>query len=124
MVKVSGSSRTGRPLTSPTKLLTPGSVGIGHVVHVAVLRGVHVSPYTPEADGSTMVPKTCMFTPDEHFIVDRHPEHSSVVFAAGLSGHGFKFTSALGKILAEMTLDGQPSVNVDFLGLNRPGLKI
>ncbi|MDH3716906.1 MAG: N-methyl-L-tryptophan oxidase, partial [Planctomycetota bacterium] len=44
----------------------------------------------------------CLYTmsPDEHFIVDRHTRHAHVVFAAGLSGHGFKFTSVLGQALA------------------------
>jgi sarcosine oxidase len=61
-------------------------------------------------------------TPDEHFVVDRHPEYESVCFAAGLSGHGFKFTSSLGQILSELALDGRPSVDVNFLRLDRPGL--
>lgn len=68
---------------------------------------------------------TCFYTmtPDEHFIVDRHPEHSNVVFAAGLSGHGFKFTSVLGEILADLTLTGTSPQPIDFLRLGRPGLR-
>jgi len=63
----------------------------------------------------------CMYTmsPDEHFVVDRHPECSSVVFAAGLSGHGFKFTSVLGKALADLSLKGKTNLPIDFLSLNR-----
>ncbi|MEO1980777.1 MAG: N-methyl-L-tryptophan oxidase [Fuerstiella sp.] len=61
-------------------------------------------------------------TPDEHFIVDQHPEYGSVCFAAGLSGHGFKFTPVLGQVLAELTLDQRSSIDVDFLRLDRPGL--
>lgn len=68
--------------------------------------------------------EVCFYTmsPDEHFVVDRHPEHSSVVFAAGLSGHGFKFTSALGRALTELALDGAAGLDLHFLGLDRPGL--
>lgn len=68
--------------------------------------------------------EVCFYTmsPDEHFIVDRHPNHPSVVFAAGLSGHGFKFTASLGKALAELTLDGAARVDLRFLRLDRPGL--
>ena len=40
-------------------------------------------------------------SPDEHFIVDRHPAYPNVVFAAGLSGHGFKFAPVLGRALAD-----------------------
>jgi sarcosine oxidase len=68
--------------------------------------------------------EVCFYTmtPDGNFIVDRHPEHAAVVFAAGLSGHGFKFASVLGKTLAELAMDGKSSVDIGFLGLNRPGL--
>ncbi len=63
---------------------------------------------------------TCMYTMshDGHFIVDKHPNHSNVAFAAGLSGHGFKFTPVLGHRLIEM-LDGNHDSNLDFLSLKR-----
>lgn len=49
----------------------------------------------------------CMYTmtPDEDFIIDRHPELPNVVFAAGFSGHGFKFAPVVGRHLAELALD-------------------
>jgi len=67
----------------------------------------------------------CMYTmtPDADFIVDAHPEHSQVVFAAGLSGHGFKFTGVLGETLSQLALDGRASLPIDFLSLSRPALK-
>ena len=58
-------------------------------------------------------------SPDEHFIVDRHPAHANVVFAAGLSGHGFKFTPVLGRALAELALDGSTGLAIEFLSLRR-----
>lgn len=58
-------------------------------------------------------------TPDEHFLVDRHPEHPGVVFAAGLSGHGFKFTGVLGEALADLATNGQTPLPVAFLRLSR-----
>jgi sarcosine oxidase len=63
----------------------------------------------------------CLYTmsPDENFIVDRHPMHANVVFAAGLSGHGFKFTPVLGSALADLSLDGQTRLPIDFLSLAR-----
>jgi glycine/D-amino acid oxidase-like deaminating enzyme len=61
-------------------------------------------------------------TPDAHFIIDRLPSYPQVTFAAGMSGHGFKFAPAIGRLLTELTLDGRPSVDVEFLGLGRPGL--
>jgi len=63
----------------------------------------------------------CMYTmsPDEHFIVDRHPEHPQVAFAAGLSGHGFKFASVLGEALVQLAFDGQTGSPMEFLQLKR-----
>ena len=58
-------------------------------------------------------------SPDEHFIVDRHPQHANVVFAAGLSGHGFKFAPVLGRALADLALDGGTELPIDFLSLAR-----
>jgi sarcosine oxidase len=62
----------------------------------------------PGITGELVDHAPCMYTmsPDENFIVDRHPTHASVVFAAGLSGHGFKFTSVLGEALADLALEG------------------
>ena len=62
-------------------------------------------------------------TPDLHFVVDRHPDHAGVVFAAGLSGHGFKFAPVLGASLVELALDGRTDRPVAFLGLDRPALR-
>ena len=58
-------------------------------------------------------------TPDEHFVVDIHPNYSSVVIAAGFSGHGFKFSSVIGEILSDLAIEGITSQPIDFLGLNR-----
>jgi len=66
----------------------------------------------------------CMYTmsADENFIVDRHPDHEQVVFAAGLSGHGFKFTTVLGEALADLALNGKTALPIEFLALARSGL--
>ncbi len=71
--------------------------------------------------GATMALKTCMFTntPDGHFIMDHHPEHTNVVIAAGFSGHGFKFCSVVGEIVAELALDGRSRHEIGMFGLDR-----
>jgi glycine/D-amino acid oxidase-like deaminating enzyme len=63
----------------------------------------------------------CLYTmsPDEHFIVERHPLYANVAFAAGLSGHGFKFAPVLGRALADLALDGRTDVPIGFLSLSR-----
>ena len=57
-------------------------------------------------------------TPDSHFIVDRHPDIPQLVFAAGFSGHGFKFAPVIGKRLVGM-LDGEEDQRFDFLKRER-----
>jgi glycine/D-amino acid oxidase-like deaminating enzyme len=64
---------------------------------------------------------TCLYTltPDEHFIVDRHPVFRNVVFGAGFSGHGFKFAPLIGTALADLVLNGTTSLPIDFLSVQR-----
>ena len=62
--------------------------------------------YFPEANGPTRRMVACMFTtsPDEHFILDRHPAVDDAFIAAGFSGHGYKFCSVIGRIMADFCL--------------------
>jgi glycine/D-amino acid oxidase-like deaminating enzyme len=81
--------------------------------------------WMPELTSELLGHSVCMYTmtPDEHFVVDRHPEHSQVAFAAGLSGHGFKFAPVLGKVLAELALEGRTELPIGFLSCRRPALQ-
>ncbi len=56
---------------------------------------------------------------DHHFLIDRHPASDRVVFAAGLSGHGFKFSPVLGEALSIMTLEDRTPEHFQFLSLQR-----
>lgn len=86
----------------------------------AVLREA-IRTYFPEADGATMSLKTCLFTnsPDEHFILDSHPQFPQVNLAAGFSGHGFKFCSVVGEIMADLALEGGTRWDVNLFRLSR-----
>jgi sarcosine oxidase len=86
----------------------------------AVLRAC-VRRYFPAADGPVMGLKACMFTntPDEHFVVDRLPDHPQVVVASPCSGHGFKFASVMGEILADLALDGRTRHDIGLFRLER-----
>ncbi len=63
----------------------------------------------------------CMYTntPDEHFIIDYHPDHKNIILVSACSGHGFKFSSAIGKILREMAMEEPLSFDVTPFRLNR-----
>jgi sarcosine oxidase len=75
----------------------------------------------PAGAGPTMALKTCLFelSPDEHFLIDRHPEAERAVVGAGFSGHGFKFCSVVGEILADLALDGSTSRDIGLFRLDR-----
>jgi len=77
--------------------------------------------FLPQVSHTLRKHVVCLYTmsPDSHFVVDRHPQYPQVAFVAGLSGHGFKFASVLGEILADLTLTGQTSLPIDFLRYNR-----
>ena len=58
-------------------------------------------------------------SPDGHFIIDRHPASDRAYVACGFSGHGFKFASVVGEILADLATTGTTPLPVGFLGLSR-----
>ncbi|WP_458210182.1 N-methyl-L-tryptophan oxidase [Haladaptatus sp. NG-SE-30] len=80
-----------------------------------------VENYFPEAAGPTMRLATCMFTnsPDEHFIIDTLPDHPQVAVGAGFSGHGFKFASVIGEILADLAANGDTDHPIEMFRLDR-----
>ena len=67
--------------------------------------------------GPVVATKTCMYTssPDQHFIIDRYPDLRSATYACGFSGHGFKFASVIGEALADLALDGNTRLPIEFL---------
>lgn len=64
---------------------------------------------------------TCLYTmsPDHHFLLGLHPEHPQVALAAGFSGHGFKFASVVGEILADLATMGRTPHPIAFLSPGR-----
>ena len=63
----------------------------------------------------------CLYTmsPDHHFLLGIHPAHPQVAIAAGFSGHGFKFASVVGEILADLATTGRTSHPIGFLAPDR-----
>lgn len=59
-------------------------------------------------------------TPDEHFIIDWHPQQSGrVLLCSACSGHGFKFAPAIGEACAQLLLEGRASQNLSLFSLSR-----
>ncbi len=107
------------PLVNPDNL--DRSIRSTDTPHIAdfirrVLPGLEVAPLHHAA---------CMYTmtPDGHFVIDRHPENPALVFAAGFSGHGFKFAPVVGEALADLAIEGRTRREFDFLAATRPSLR-
>ena len=80
-----------------------------------------VTRYFPLAAGRLIDRKTCMYTntPDEHFMIGVLPEHPQVSVAAGFSGHGFKFASVIGEIMADLAQNGETDHDISLFRLDR-----
>jgi sarcosine oxidase len=111
----------------------PAQEGPPGGVKVALFRaGIHCTPETidrtihpheieelrsaiaeriPALNGALLDAATCMYTtaPDEHFVVGLHPRHDAVVIASPCSGHGYKFASVMGEVLADLAMHGTTS---------------
>ncbi|XP_010190181.1 PREDICTED: peroxisomal sarcosine oxidase [Mesitornis unicolor] len=83
--------------------------GVSHP-NIALLSSF-ISSYLPGLDPQPAVVETCIYTntPDEDFILDRHPKFSNIIIGAGFSGHGFKLAPVVGKLLCELSLGEEPS---------------
>jgi sarcosine oxidase len=78
------------------------------------------SKYLPDMV-SLRASRVCLYTmtPDEHWIIDKHPQYSHVVFAGGCSGHAFKFSTIIGKILSDLATVGQTEHDISLFKVSR-----
>jgi sarcosine oxidase len=79
------------------------------------IRG-YLAEYVPDLAGRCLDARACMYTntPDEHFVISAHPDHPQVVIACGFSGHGYKFCSVVGEILADLATEGSTHQPIDL----------
>ena len=81
-----------------------------------------LSKYLPGVFDSILHTKICLYanSPDENFIIDKLPGYEeNVSIACGFSGHGFKFASVVGEILADLAIDGKTELPIGFLNAKR-----
>lgn len=86
-----------------------------HLEEVEKMRK-YLNQYLPALNGQLLNTVTCMYTstPDEHFVIGLHPEHPNVAIASPCSGHGFKFASVVGEILADLAIEGKTRHNLEL----------
>ncbi|MDG4860405.1 N-methyl-L-tryptophan oxidase [Streptomyces sp. T-3] len=90
-----------------------------HEIEAMAAQSARLLPTLP---GSFRTASTCMYstTPDEHFVIARHPAHpSSVTVACGFSGHGFKFVPVVGEILADLAAEGTTAHPIELFDPSR-----
>jgi sarcosine oxidase len=106
----------------PGKITDPGEVD-RKIAEEEILALINeAGKFLPVIKNEVIASTTCLYTnsPDENFIIDQLPGYDGdVVVAAGFSGHGFKFVSVVGDILADLVLNGRSSLPISFLSLNR-----
>jgi sarcosine oxidase len=75
----------------------------------------------PQASGALKASDVCLYTntPDFHFLIDRHPRHDEVILASVCSGHGFKFASVMGEIIAELVQGKRPAFDLSMFRMAR-----
>ncbi|WP_162918744.1 N-methyl-L-tryptophan oxidase [Taklimakanibacter deserti] len=68
--------------------------------------------------------QTCRYTltPDEDFIIDRHPEHEHIAIVSACSGHGFKFGALFGEAVADLAMHQKPAIDLHPFRIDRPSL--
>jgi sarcosine oxidase len=80
-----------------------------------------ISRFMPDANGRLLEAKVCLYTntPDDHFILDQHPDHANVTIVSPCSGHGFKFSPVIGEIVAQRLMGETPQFDLDLFKLDR-----
>jgi len=81
-----------------------------------------LNKYLPGVFDSILHTKICLYanSPDENFIIDKLPGYEeNVSIACGFSGHGFKFASVVGEILADLAIESRSDLPIEFLNANR-----
>lgn len=75
----------------------------------------------PAIAGPPLASEVCMYTntADGHFLIDRHPKRPNIVLAGAGSGHGFKFASVIGEIVADLAVDGRSKQDIGLFNVER-----
>jgi sarcosine oxidase len=75
----------------------------------------------PDLNGRLRESMVCLYTntPDEDFVIDAHPAHPQVLIVSPCSGHGFKFSSAIGEIVTDLVVEGESAFDLTPFRIGR-----
>jgi sarcosine oxidase len=104
----------GRQVTAESRSFEPDPENLARVLSFA-------ERVLPEGAGELRSVKTCLYdlTPDRDLVLDRVPGCANVFLALG-AAHAFKFASAIGRILADLAVDGSTAADVTAFSATRP----
>jgi sarcosine oxidase len=113
-----GQDAGGREVTADTRTFEPDQAALRRVMDF-------LRKYIPNALGPIIYTKTCLYTltPDRDFVLDAVPEHPNAYVAIG-GGHGFKFASVVGRILADLAIDGRSDRDLEPFRIDRSILRL
>jgi len=103
------------------RIVTPDTVDRSFNAEDDLLLREFLENHIPLAAGSLQLGKVCLYTctPDMDFILDAHPLQKNVFIAAGFSGHGFKFSTAVGEVMADLAMHGRTPHPISRFALQR-----
>uniref|UniRef100_F7BBK7 FAD dependent oxidoreductase domain-containing protein n=2 Tax=Ciona intestinalis TaxID=7719 RepID=F7BBK7_CIOIN len=80
-----------------------------------------IKEYYPYIEPVPSVTESCIYsvTPDQDYILDRHPVYSNIIIGAGFSGHGFKCSPEIGRILGDMAIGNPTAYALGSFSLSR-----
>jgi sarcosine oxidase len=113
-----GQDAGGKEVTAESRSFEPDQDALGRVK-------AFLKRCLPGALGPIIYTKTCLYTltPDRDFVLDLVPGHSEAVIAIG-GGHGFKFASLIGRILAQLAIHGHTDHPLETFRIDRPILQL
>ena len=79
--------------------------------------------HLPGSLGPLIATKTCLYTltPDRDFVLDAVPGHPRVLVGLG-AAHGFKFAALIGRVLADLAVEGATDVDLEPFRFDRAAL--
>lgn len=107
--------------TSGQVVADPANVDRNSHAEDVVRLQMFIESHLPDVNRAPIRHSVCLYTmsSDQHFVIDMHPQWQNVVFAAGFSGHGFKFCPVVGMVLADLVEKRSTSLPVEFLARQR-----
>ena len=113
-----GQDAGGEETTATTRTFEPDQAALARVTRF-------LERYLPGALGPVLYTRTCLYTltPDRDFVLDTLPDRPDVSVGIG-AGHGYKFASVVGRILAELAMDGRSAHDLEPFSLDRAILQL